>query len=95
MLLNEKALRLADHMAATAEALRIAVQTTDNGARIIDCGVAVEGGLQAGLALARVCLAGQAEVALAPGSWDDLPVPLVQVQSDCPVLACMASQYAG
>lgn len=95
MLLNEKALRLADHMAATAAALRIAVTNTPSGTRILDCGVAAEGGLQAGLAMARVCLAGQAEVALAPGSWDDLPVPLVQVHSDHPVLACMASQYAG
>jgi methenyltetrahydromethanopterin cyclohydrolase len=93
--LNERALRLADHMAATAAALRVAVHSTPNGARVLDCGVAVEGGLQAGLALARVCLAGQAEVALAPGSWDDVPVPLVQVQSDHPVLACLASQYAG
>lgn len=95
MLLNEKALRLADHVASTAAALRIAVHTTPTGARVIDCGVAVEGGLQAGLALARVCLAGHAEVALVPGQLGDLPVPLVQVQSDHPVLACMASQYAG
>jgi methenyltetrahydromethanopterin cyclohydrolase len=95
MLLNEKALRLADHIASTAAALRIAVHTTPKGARLIDCGVAVEGGLQAGLAMARVCLAGQAEVALVPGQLDELPVPLVQVHSDHPVLACMASQYAG
>ncbi len=95
MSLNEKALRLADHMAATASALRVAVHTTSNGARVIDCGIAAEGGLQAGLAMACVCLAGQAEVALAPGHFDDLPGPLVQVHSDHPVLACMASQYAG
>lgn len=95
MTLNEKALRLADHIAATAAALRIAVTTTTNGARILDCGVVAEGGLQAGLAMARVCLAGQAEVALVPGHRDDLPVPFVQVHSDHPVLACMASQYAG
>ncbi len=95
MLLNERALRLADHMAATASALRIAVQTTPKGARLIDCGIAVDGGLQAGLAMARVCLAGHAEVALAPGRFDEVPVPQVQVQSDHPVLACMASQYAG
>jgi methenyltetrahydromethanopterin cyclohydrolase len=93
MSLNERALRLADHMAATAAALRIAVTNTPNGARILDCGVAAEGGLQAGLALARVCLAGQAEVALVPGQLDG--VPLVQVHSDHPLLACMASQYAG
>lgn len=95
MTLNERALRLADHMAATAAALRVAVSTTANGARIIDCGVAAEGGLQAGLAMARVCLAGQAEVVLVPGQLDEIPMPLVQVSSDHPVLACMASQYAG
>ncbi len=95
MSLNERALRLADYMVANAAALRLAVHVTPNGARLIDCGVAVEGGLQAGLALARVCLAGQAEVALAPGCLDELPFPMVQVQSDRPVLACMASQYAG
>jgi methenyltetrahydromethanopterin cyclohydrolase len=95
MPLNERALRLADHMAATASALRVAVSNTPNGTRIIDCGVAAAGGLQAGLAMARVCLAGQAEVTLVPGQLDELPCPLVQVFSDHPVLACMASQYAG
>jgi methenyltetrahydromethanopterin cyclohydrolase len=95
MTLNERALRLADHMAATAAALRIAVHHTGNGARVLDCGVAAEGGVQAGLAMARVCLAGQAEVGLVPGRQIDLPCPEVQVFTDHPVLACMASQYAG
>ncbi len=93
--LNTSALRLADLMADAADAFRVAVRHTPNGARLIDCGIAVPGGLQAGLALARVCLAGQAEVELLPGRLDDLPCPLVQVHTDHPVLACMASQYAG
>lgn len=95
LLLNDEALRLANHMTVTADALRVAVSSTPNGARLIDCGIAAEGGLQAGLAMARVCLAGQAEVTLTPGPFDELPCPLVQVYSDRPVLACMASQYAG
>lgn len=93
--LNTSALRLADLMADAADAFRVAVRHTPNGTRLIDCGIAVPGGLQAGLALARVCLAGQAEVELLPGRLDDLPCPLVQVHTDHPVLACMASQYAG
>lgn len=93
--LNESALQLADQMAATAAELRIAVSNTPNGSRLIDCGIAAPGGLQAGLALARVCLAGRAEVTLTPGQLDELPCPLVQVVSDHPVQACMASQYAG
>ncbi len=92
--LNERALRLADHMAANAASLRVAVSTVA-GARVLDCGVKAEGGLQAGLGLARVCLAGQAEVTLVPGEAAGVPCPVVQVTTDAPVLACMASQYAG
>src|SRR5262249_26532415 len=51
--------------------------------------------LQAGLGLARVCLAGQAEVGLVPGEVSGVPCPQVTVATDHPVLACMASQYAG
>jgi methenyltetrahydromethanopterin cyclohydrolase len=93
--LNERAQRLADHLASTAAALRIAVQQTPAGARVIDCGVHTPGGLQAGLGLARVCLAGQAEVSLVPGDVDGVPCAQVQVLTDHPVLACMASQFAG
>jgi methenyltetrahydromethanopterin cyclohydrolase len=88
-------MRLADYIASTAAALRVHVQTTAGGARVIDCGVKTPGGLQAGLALARVCMAGQAEVALAPGDVAGVAYPIVTVATDHPVLACMACQYAG
>jgi methenyltetrahydromethanopterin cyclohydrolase len=93
--LNEQAWRLADRMAAEAASLRLAVHHPAGGVRVLDCGVQAEGGLGAGLGLARVCLAGRAEVALAPGTLPGLPGPQVQVATDQPVLACMASQYAG
>ncbi len=92
--LNERAWQFADHVAAQAAALRVAVLAV-GGARVLDCGVKTEGGLQAGLALARVCLADRAEVALVPGEVDGLPCPHVAVTTDHPVAACMASQYAG
>ncbi len=93
--LNERAQRLADYMASTAAGLRIAVQQSPGGAKIIDCGVKVSGGLQAGLSLARVCLAGLAEVTVVPGDVAGPACPLIQVATDHPVAACMASQYAG
>jgi methenyltetrahydromethanopterin cyclohydrolase len=92
--LNATALRLADRLAADADTLRIHVTYVAN-ARILDCGVQAPGGLTAGLGLARVCLADRAEVTLLPPSLGDLPCPLIQVATDHPVLACMASQYAG
>ena len=95
MTLNDHALRLADRIVADAETLRITVAQTPDGARIIDCGVKAEGGLAAGLALARVCLADLADVTMLPPGISDLPCPLVQTATDHPLLACMASQYAG
>ncbi len=93
--LNERALRLADVLAADAAALHIEVQSTAAGARVLDCGVRAPGGLQAGLGLARVCLADRADVVLVPGEVGGIACPQVQVTTDHPVLACMASQYAG
>jgi methenyltetrahydromethanopterin cyclohydrolase len=93
--LNERAQRLADHLAANAGLYRIEVHTTSEGARILDCGVKATGGIQAGLSLARICLAGLGEVTILPGEVGGLAFPQVQVVTDNPVAACMASQYAG
>ena len=51
--LNERAQRLADHMATTAAGLRIDVKQTAKGGRVLDCGIHSPGGLQAGLAMAN------------------------------------------
>jgi methenyltetrahydromethanopterin cyclohydrolase len=93
--LNESAQRLADYMVSNAQALRIAPQYTPMGAKVLDCGVRIAGGLQAGVNLARVCLAGQADVSLVAGEVAGTACPHIQVATDQPVLACMASQYAG
>jgi methenyltetrahydromethanopterin cyclohydrolase len=82
-------------MAADAGRLRIAVDRLDNGARVIDCGIGVEGGLEAGVRLAEVCLAGLAAVSLTTVELGGLTLPAVQVATDAPVAACLASQYAG
>jgi methenyltetrahydromethanopterin cyclohydrolase len=93
--LNQGAVALADAMAADAELLRIAVRRLGGGARVIDCGVQVEGGLEAGRRLAEVCLGGRAAVSFTTVEMDGLTLPAVQVATDHPVAACLAAQYAG
>ncbi len=66
-----------------------------DGATVLDFGVETSGSLQAGLLLARLCMAGLGEVTLVPGQVDGLGFPIVQVQTDYPVEACLLSQYAG
>jgi methenyltetrahydromethanopterin cyclohydrolase len=93
--LNELAWQAAEAMAQMAEALRVAVSRSEGGGRIIDCGVKAPGGLEAGRRLAEVCLSGLGRVEIEPGREEFAGAPLVAVQTDQPVLACLASQYAG
>ena len=94
MTLNDRAKALADEMEQRAASLRVAVSKVA-GARLIDCGGAVYGSLAAGLLMARVCLADLAEVQYVPCPIAELGGPAVQVFTDDPVRACLASQYAG
>ncbi len=94
MTLNERANALADDMERRAATLRVAVSRVA-GTRVIDCGGAVHGSLAAGLLMARVCLADLAEVAYVPDPIPEVGGPAVQVTTDEPVRACLASQYAG
>ncbi|RIK79591.1 MAG: methenyltetrahydromethanopterin cyclohydrolase [Planctomycetota bacterium] len=91
--LNARAAALCRSLAHDAARLRVEVHQLQCGATVVDCGVTAPGGLEAGLLVARVCLADLGRVALLPA--DGGLSPAVQVYSDQPVLACMASQYAG
>src|SRR5207245_9905457 len=93
--LNARAWALADLLVADAGRLRIEVSRLPGGARVIDCGVNVEGGLEAGRRLAEVCLAGLGTVSLTAVDLGPAWLPAVQVTTDQPPAACLASQYAG
>ena len=93
--MNERAWALADDCVARAAELRLGVETLSNGARVIDAGVTVPGGFAAGRALAELCMGGLGHIDYAPLTIDHEAWPGVQVWTDHPAEACMASQYAG
>jgi methenyltetrahydromethanopterin cyclohydrolase len=93
--LNERAAELCDTLAADAERRAIAVSKAACGARLIDCGVNAPGGLEAGRAIAEVCLASLGRVQIVSGNAAVWSGPAIAVNTDHPVTACMASQYAG
>jgi methenyltetrahydromethanopterin cyclohydrolase len=93
--LNDRARELADRLADDAEALRIAVETLPGGARVIDCGSAVPGGLEAGRRFAEITMGGLGSVAFAPVVLDGRWLPGLTVVTDHPALACLGAQYAG
>ena len=93
--LNHRAHELADRLAAEADALRVSVTSLPGGTRLIDCGSAVPGGLEAGRRFAEICMAGLGTVSFAPLVLEGRWLPGLTVVTDRPAPACLASQYAG
>ena len=93
--MNERAWALAGDCIARASELRVAAHTLASGARVVDAGAHVPGGLAAGLALAELCMGGLGHVTIASLTIGGEAWPGVQVWTDHPAECCMASQYAG
>jgi methenyltetrahydromethanopterin cyclohydrolase len=86
--------RIAELIAA-APTLRLGCASSASGAMLVDAGVAARGGLEAGRRIAEICMGGLGSVAFVPGEGEIAGLTQVYVHSANPVIACLASQYAG
>jgi methenyltetrahydromethanopterin cyclohydrolase len=77
-----------------AQALGVVAQRDAGTPCIVDAGIAAPGSAAAGLLIAEICMGGFGSVTLRSGASDGWPTWL-DVRSSLPVLACLASQYAG
>jgi len=77
-----------------ADALRVQVRRDDCGACIVDAGIEAPGSIAAGLLIGEICMGGFGTVGMHCGAAEGWPTWL-EVHSSQPVLACLASQYAG
>ncbi|MEM7456030.1 MAG: methenyltetrahydromethanopterin cyclohydrolase [Planctomycetota bacterium] len=64
-------------------------------ANVLDFGIDRVGTIEAGMLLTGICAGGLLDVRVTGQFSDPLPVPVVEVVTDQPLLACMAAQYAG
>ncbi|RZN38729.1 MAG: methenyltetrahydromethanopterin cyclohydrolase [Methanophagales archaeon ANME-1-THS] len=92
---NEYGLDVFEEMIDNADELNVGIVELDNETTIIDAGVEEEGGFVAGLYVARICMADLADLTFGSFSLGNLIVPAIEVTTDHPVIACMASQFAG
>jgi len=93
--LNDLASQLIEDINESPDDYRIARHDVENDGLLLDFGVESEGGIEAGIALAAICMSGLADVSLTPGLVGDIGWPHVAVETDAPVAACLFSQYAG
>ena len=94
---NVEAKKTVDVMIEKADELNIAVETLDNGATVIDCGVNVDGSFKAGELYTKVCLGGLADVGISiPGDLSEkFALPSVKIKTDSPSISTLGSQKAG
>jgi methenyltetrahydromethanopterin cyclohydrolase len=92
---NKGAFSIVQQLVAEADRYRVIVSKGSRGETLIDAGAVAQGGLEAGLKLAEICLGGLGHVDLTPYSGvPNWPFHLT-VRSNDPIIACLGSQYAG
>jgi methenyltetrahydromethanopterin cyclohydrolase len=92
---NKLAQPLVQNLIQNADKLRVTVNTLANGCVVIDAGITVPGGLEAGRIIAEICMGGLGTVSLSHSPYTSHWPLSVNVHSSNPVLACLGSQYAG
>jgi methenyltetrahydromethanopterin cyclohydrolase len=93
--LNANAHAIVEAMLADAARLRISVSTGSLGETLVDAGAKAAGGIEAGMRLARIAMGGLGTVTTVLDRSTPLWPYTIEVRSSQPVLACLASQYAG
>jgi methenyltetrahydromethanopterin cyclohydrolase len=86
---------LVQQLITQANKLRVGVNRLTNGCTLIDAGIAMPGGLEAGRIIAEICLGGMGTVTLSHSTYTNHWPLSVTVHTGNPVLACLGSQYAG
>ncbi len=89
--LNERAWAILLKIVENKDELKVRVFRSRRGAILVDAGVEVDGSIGAGLLVSKMLLSGLGDVNIsyAHGQFG------VQVLTDSPIFACLASQYAG
>ncbi|MGZ4905909.1 MAG: methenyltetrahydromethanopterin cyclohydrolase [Halobacteriota archaeon] len=92
---NEISMGIVEEMLDYTEELKIEAIELDNGSTIIDCGINVEGGYEAGVMFTEICLGGLGSVRLTMQTVKETPLVFIHVFTDHPALATLGSQKAG
>jgi len=93
--INRRAAVLVERLVNDAAVLRVGVTRGELGETLIDAGSRVTGSIAAGLRMAEICMGGLGHVDLIPNPATPRWPWTIVVRSSNPVIACLASQYAG
>jgi methenyltetrahydromethanopterin cyclohydrolase len=92
---NRLGWKLAEKLLANQAFYGVHASKTTAGATVIDAGVNVQGGFQAGEVLTETCMGGAGTARIGFKTYGDLSFPSITVSTDYPAIAALGSQFAG
>jgi methenyltetrahydromethanopterin cyclohydrolase len=92
---NRLAWKLAEKLLNKQDFYSVHASKTSAGATVIDAGVKVPGGFQAGKMLTELCMGGAGKAQIDFKTYGDLTFPSITVSTDHPAIAALGSQFAG
>jgi methenyltetrahydromethanopterin cyclohydrolase len=92
---NRLAWKLAEKLLGNQAFYGVHASKTTASATVIDAGVNVPGGFQAGKILTELCMGAAGKAQLDFKAYGDLTLPSITVSSDHPAVAALGSQFAG
>ncbi len=92
---NQKAYELAQTLCTFPEEYCVSVRRANRGATLIDAGIRVKGGFNAGRVVTEICMGGLGKARIFPKRYGDFELPSIFVHTDHPAVATLGSQFAG
>ena len=92
---NRLAWKLAKKLLKKQAFYGVHASTTSAGATVVDAGVNVSGGFQAGKMFTELCMGGAGKAQIGLKTYGDLAFPSITVSTDHPAIAALGSQFAG
>jgi methenyltetrahydromethanopterin cyclohydrolase len=93
--INRLASRLLEKLLENPASFGVKAERINCGATIIDAGVEVRGGFEAGRRVTEICMGGCGKARITHRKYGDLQLPSIFISTDLPAIATLGSQYAG
>jgi methenyltetrahydromethanopterin cyclohydrolase len=92
---NRLAWKLLEKLCENQDFYGVKIEKTDSGATIVDAGINVKGGFQAGKIITEICMGGCGKAEITYRDYGKMELPSIFIYTDHPVVATLGSQYAG
>jgi methenyltetrahydromethanopterin cyclohydrolase len=92
---NRLAWKLLEKIYANPDFYGVKIEKTSSGTTIVDAGISVKGGFQAGKIITEICMGGCGKTQITYRNYGEFALSSIFVYTDHPVIATLGSQYAG